>query len=185
VALSVLASVYVTSSQGKTVEALAVNKEMSRGTEITPSDISVVELPSGLSLISSIPADRLDQIDGMVAATDLKRGQLLASDSVIPELSPPSGQSVVGVALAPNQMPTSPLQAGDAVRVVETPAVGGEPPAEAPFSIAATVIRVDGGGALGDQIVVDVQVASNNAAALAARAATGRVALVIDAVGAG
>ncbi len=185
VALSVLASVYVTTSQGQTTEALAVNKAIPRGATITAADIAVVEVPTGLTLLASVPADQFEQIENQVAATDLTNGQLLTPDSVVEELSPPSGQSIVGVALAPNQMPTRGLQAGDSVRVVETPAVGGEPPVEAPFSIAATVTQVSSDAALGDQTVVDVQVASNNAAALAARAATGRVALVIDAVGAG
>ncbi|MFJ3402728.1 SAF domain-containing protein [Promicromonospora sp. NPDC090134] len=185
VALSVLASVYLTSSLGETYPVLAVNKDIPRGTEITASDLAPVDLPTGPTLLQAIPADQLDQIEGQVAAADLKEGQLLTRKGVVPELSPPSGQSIVGVALAPNQMPTTPVQAGDAVRVVETPATGGEPPVEAPFAIAATVVRVSTDVALGDQTVVDVQVASSNAAALAARAATGRVAIVIDAVGAG
>ncbi|MFD7021657.1 SAF domain-containing protein [Promicromonospora sukumoe] len=184
VALSVLASVYVTTSQGETYQALAVNKPIPRGTALTASDVVVVELPTGPSALKSVSADEFDQTLTTVAATDLKEGQLLTPDSIAPELAPPSGQSIVGVALAPNQMPTSGLQAGNAVRIVETPATGGEPPVEAPFSIAATVISTKP-SSLGDQTVVDVQVASNNAAALAARAATGRVALVIDAVGAG
>ncbi|GAA2244968.1 hypothetical protein GCM10010413_55570 [Promicromonospora sukumoe] len=184
VALSVLASVYVTTSQGETYQALAVNKDIPRGTALTSSDVVVVDLPTGPSALESVSADEFDQTLTTVAAADLKEGQLLTPGSIASELAPPSGQSIVGVALAPNQMPTNLPQAGDAVRIVETPATGGEPPAEAPFSIAATVISTKQ-STLGDQMVVDVQVASNNAAALAARAATGRVALVIDAVGAG
>ncbi|MFD6443667.1 SAF domain-containing protein [Promicromonospora sp. NPDC060204] len=186
VALSVLASLYVTTSQGATHQALAVNKEITRGTKVTAADITVVDLPNGPTLLESIPAEQLEQVaDVKFAAADLKKGQLLTPDSVVTDLAPPSGQSIVGIALTPSQMPTSQLHAGDSVRVVETPATGGEPPVEAPFAIAATVIGVSGDAALGDQTVVDVQVASGNAAALAARAATGRVAIVIDAVGAG
>lgn len=184
VALSVLGSVYVTSMLSQTTQVLALNKPIARGAEITASDISTAELSAGLTGLESIPAEQLDQVTGMVAAADLMKGQLLTPDSVVEELAPPAGQSIVGVALAPNQMPTNLPKSGDAVRIVETPATGGEPPAEAPFSIAATVVSTSDTG-LSDQIVVDVQVASNNAAALAARAATGRVALVIDAVGAG
>jgi hypothetical protein len=184
VALSVLASVYLTSTLGQTYQVLAVTKVIPRGTAITSSDLTAVDLPTGPTLLDPIRADRLDQVVGKVAATDLSPGQLLTTKSAVDELGPPAGQSIVGVALAPNQMPTTDLKPGDAVRVVETPATGGEPPVEAPFAISATVIRVEP-SRLGDQMVVDVQVASSNAAGLAARAATGRVAIVIDAVRAG
>lgn len=184
VALSVLGSVYLTTSLGQTYQVLAVSSEIPRGTAIKPGDIATVELPTGLTALQPISADQFDRVKNQVATTDLKPGQLITEESIAEELQPAAGQSIVGVALAPNQMPTNRPKSGDAVRIVETPATGGEPPVEAPFSIAATVVSTSP-STLGDQTVVDVQVASNNAAALAARAATGRVALVIDAVGAG
>lgn len=187
VALSVLGSVYLATSLGQTYQVLAVTKNIERGAPITPADLGVAELPvgSGAALLKPVRADQLDEMTtGKVATADLKAGQLLTADSVATQLEPPAGQSIVGIALAPNQMPTQKLNAGDSVRVVETPATGGEPPVRAPFAIAATVVATGEPG-VGDQTVVDVQVTSANAAALAARAATGRVAIVIDAVGAG
>ncbi len=184
VALSVLASVYLTSTLGQTYQVLAVKGAIARGTVIAASDLATVDLPTGPTLLQPVAADQLDQMEGKVATADLKAGQLLTPTSVADELQPAAGRSIVGIALAPNQMPTTELRAGDAVRVVETPASGGEPPVEVPFAIAATVIGTKP-TELGDQTVVDVEVASANAAGLAARAATGRVAIVIDAVGAG
>jgi len=184
VALSVLGSVYLTTSLGKTYQVLAVTDAVARGSAISPGNITTVDLPTGPTALKPISADEFDLVKDRIATTDLKAGQLITRDSFAEELQPAPGQSIVGVALAPNQMPTNWPKSGDAVRIVETPATGGEPPAEAPFSIAATVVSTSRSN-LGDQVVVDVQVASNNAAALAARAATGRVALVIDAVGAG
>lgn len=184
VALSVLASVYLATTLGQTRQVLAVTSSVPRGTEIQASDLGTVDLPTGPTSLDPVPADELDLVVGRVAATDLTAGELLTRSSAVDELGPPTGQSVVGVALAPSQMPATPLQPGDAVRVVETPASGGEPPTQAPLTIPATVVRVEP-SPLGDQQVVDVQVTSANAAALAARAATGRVAIVLDAVGAG
>lgn len=185
VALSVLASVYLVTSQGQTYRALAITTDISRGATIAATDIGVVDLPKSPTLLEPVSAAELDRMVGKVATADLKSGQLLTEKSVTDELQPAAGRSIVGIALAPNQMPGSEdLEAGDAVRVVETPASGGEPPAEAPLAITATVIGSKP-SPLGDQMIVDVEVPSNNAAALAARAATGRVALVIDAVGAG
>ncbi|WP_285100534.1 SAF domain-containing protein [Promicromonospora sp. MEB111] len=185
VALSVLASLYLATTLGKTYQVLAVNTDIPRGTAIAASDIVTAELPTGPTSLEAVSAEDFKLVEGKIATADLKPGQLLTPDSFTDELAPPSGQSIVGIALTPSQMPTSPLHSGDSVRVVETPATGGEPPVEAPFAIAATVIGVSTDAALGEQKVVDVQVASGNAAALAARAATGRVAIVIDAVGAG
>jgi len=185
VALSVLAAVYLASVLGETYQALAVKSDIARGTVITAADLAPVDLPTGPSLLESVPADELDQMVNKVATADLKQGQLLTPASVADELLPAEGRSIVGVALAPNQMPGSnQLKAGDPVRVVETPATGGEPPTTAPFAIPATVMGTRP-SQIGDQTIVDVEVTSANAAGLAARAATGRVALVIDAVGAG
>lgn len=185
VALSVLAAVYLVSTLGNTYEVLAVRTDVSRGAEITTGDVGVVELPAGPTLLEPIPADELDQYVGAVATTDLKAGQLLTRASVADQLEPPAGQSVVGIALSPSQMPLQPLRPGDSVRIVETPAAGGEPPAQAPAAIEATVVSPAQDSPVGDQKVVDVRVTSGNAAALAARAATGRVALVLDSTGQG
>jgi hypothetical protein len=185
VALSVLAAVYLTTTLGETTRVLAIKGDIARGTVITETDLVVAELPIGPTVLQSIPVDELDQIVNKVAATDLKTGQLLARDHLEDELRPAAGRSIVGVALAPNQMPgTDELRAGDAVRVVETPATGGEPPSTAPLTISATVVGTEP-SKIGDQTIVDVEVASGDAAGLAARAATGRVAIVIDPVGAG
>ncbi|MCP2265178.1 Flagella basal body P-ring formation protein FlgA [Promicromonospora thailandica] len=185
VALSVLAAVYLVSTLGQTYEALAVTNDVSRGSVITPSDLGVVELPITPSSLEPVRADQMDEYVGKVATADLKKGQLLTRSGTADELEPPAGQSVVGIALTPSQMPLQALRAGDSVRIVETPAAGGEPPAQAPFTIAATVVSPPTDTAVGDQKVVDVRVASSNAAALAARAATGRVALVLDSTGQG
>ena len=186
VALSVLASVYLVSMLGQTYPVLAVTADIPRGTQIEPSDLAPVDLPLGTTLLEPVPADQLEQMTTMIAAVDLRPGQLLTLNSLVEEIEPAAGQSVVGIALAPNQMPgTRALVAGDSVRIVETPATGGEPPTTAPFSIAAVVIGTEPSPIGDGSVVVDVEVTSANAAPLAARAATGRVAIVIDAVGAG
>jgi hypothetical protein len=183
VALSVLAAVYLASTLGRTYDALAIKGDVPRGTTITASHLATVELPMGPTLLEPVLADRFDEMVNKVATADLKNGSLLTEASVADELQPAPGRSIVGIALAPNQMPgNGDLNAGDTVRVVETPATGGEPPAEAPFTISAVVLGVKD-STLADQQVVDVEVASNNAPALAARAATGRVALIIDGAG--
>ena len=89
---------------------------------------------------------------------------------------PPAGESMVGVPVAAGLMPAEGLRPGDSVRLVQTPGQSGEV-SGAPVTISATVLSVSPGDT---QTVVDVLVSSDRAAELAARAATGRVAIVLD-----
>ena len=69
---------------------------------------------------------------------------------------------------------------GDSVRVVTTPGDQGEVTEQDPVTIEARVVGVGRVEETGET-VVDVSVPREDAAELAARAATGRVALVLDA----
>ncbi len=94
----------------------------------------------------------------------------------------PAGSSIVGVTLTQAQMPGYQLAAGDKVRVVETPVTQGDPPVETPKSFNATVFTATYDTET--QVwVVDLVVPNREAPDIAARAATGRVALVIDSTG--
>ena len=86
---------------------------------------------------------------------------------------------MIVVALTPAQLPAEPLLAGDQVRIVDTPAAQGEPPRTSPASIAGEVVSTVGPDNTG-RTVVNVTVPAGQAAGLAARVATGRVALVLD-----
>jgi len=87
----------------------------------------------------------------------------------------------VGISFTPNQLPPYPLVSGDPVRIVDTPVTQGDPPAGTPASIAATIVAVRFDDVSGNTVVA-VSVDTFNSSALAARAATGRVALVLDAI---
>ena len=76
-------------------------------------------------------------------------------------------------------MPGEPLVAGDRIRVVATPGAQGEVTDEPPVTIPATVVGVRATAERATS-VVSVQVPEGEAAELAARAATGNVALVLD-----
>ncbi|WP_164545085.1 SAF domain-containing protein [Antribacter gilvus] len=182
VAVSVLASVFLTESLGQTRKVLAVNAPVARGEVITEGDLVIVDLPLGPTTLLPISEGQEPDVVGQVATTDLLKGQLLTEGAFDTKVGASSGMSVVGVALAPHQMPTTELRPGDLVRIVETPVTGGEPPIETPLAICATVVGTKPVG-LVEQTVVDVEVAEADAPPLAARAATGRVALLLDAAG--
>jgi hypothetical protein len=160
---------------------IVVVNPVARGDVIEQDDLAIADLPLSPSTLTPVPQGRINQIRGKQRATvDLLPGQLLTPESFAPDVEPTEGKSIVGVSLSANQMPASTeLKAGDRVRIVETPVAGGEPPVEDPLAIEA-IVRSTIPSDLGDQTVIDVEVDSADAAGLAARAATGRVALILD-----
>ncbi|WP_298462063.1 SAF domain-containing protein [uncultured Cellulomonas sp.] len=178
IALGSLAAVLVVGRLSNSVDAVALTREVPRGTVITAQDLTIVDLPSTASALQPVPAAQIDEVIGQYAATDLFPGALLTPQATTTALTPPSGQSVVGVALTAAQRPTIDLRAGDRVRIVETPITQGDPPAQTPPTLPATVVAVSPTDA--DTVIVNVAVGTQDAADLAARAATGRVALILD-----
>jgi hypothetical protein len=116
----------------------------------------------------------------LAVRTTVHRGELITAEDVTSAGIPAKGMSLVGVSLPPALLPAAQLQSGDQVRIVATPGAQGDlATGTSPTSIGATVVGVRGAGDNG-QIVVDVSVPYDQAAELAARAATGKIALVLD-----
>lgn len=172
---------YVTTNTSRTVSVLTTSKDIERGQEITQQDLTTITLAGGQNADAVTAKDATDVI-GKVAAVDLPAGSLLTTNNVIDTLPVPSGDSIVGIALSANQLPAYALKAGDKVRLVDTPVAQGEPPTSDPQTFNATVFttRYDEKNQV---TVVDVVVPEREAAAIAARAATQRVSLVLDSVG--
>lgn len=159
-----------------TSEVVAARSTLLRGETIERADLIAVRLGVDPAL-HPIPAVEIDSLVGQRVALDTAAGGLLTRDSVTPNGLPERGTSVVGLSLAAGLVPSDDLEPGDRVRIVATPGQQGEVE-QTPPTIQATVVRVglsESGGWL-----VDVQVSELDAAELAARAATGRVALVLD-----
>ena len=176
VLVGALAAVWIWTTSATATDVVAIRGAVQRGEVIDRADLEVVKVGLDPSL-DIVPASRIDQIAGQRAATDLVPGGLLAAGSVTNEVLPKAGEALVGVGLAPAMLPAEPLLAGDQVRIVETPGQQGEV-VTAPVVMAAVVSRVTS-LETGDTLV-DVLVPTEKAAELAARAATGRVALVLE-----
>lgn len=162
---------------GNTSEVLAVRTLVHRGEVIDRDDLMVVRVSLDPA-VKTVPANQEDVVAGQRAALDLAPGGLLTPDDLTATVVPARGTSVVGIGLSPGMLPAEPIAPGDAVRVVQTPGQQGEV-AGTPVTVSATVVGVHPSEA-GDQTIVDVLVPSEAAADLAARAATGKVALVLD-----
>ena len=178
VVVGALGAAYLTQVVGNTVKVVAVARDVQPGEVIARADLTVADVNADPAL-RPVSASRLPELVGQRAAVTLTAGSLLTDAAVTQQVLPTAGQSIVGVALQPARLPAEPLQAGDRIRIVDTPASQGEPPASSPQTIPAVVVST---AALGDngQSIVNVTVPSGLAADLAARVATGRIALILD-----
>ncbi|MEU2200609.1 SAF domain-containing protein [Isoptericola sp. NPDC019482] len=166
-------------SEDSTIEVLAAQDTISRGEVIDKADLAVRRVPADLGW-SVVEASRLDDVVGQRAAYDVAAGTAVAMDAVSDANVPADGSAVVGVALETRQAPGMPLQVGDRVAVVVTPAGGGEVSSEAvPESTAAEVAGVQVDPETGNT-VLDLLVPEPQSALLAARVATGNFAVVLQ-----
>jgi hypothetical protein len=178
VAAGALGTAFAFTSVNDTQEVLVVSRDIKRGETIEAGDLSVVRVSVDPAL-SPVAGSQKGELEGSRAAVDLWAGTLLTEEAVTDSLVPGEGESLVGISLTPAQMPSEPLYSGDAVRIVTTPGDQGEVTSEDPVTVEAVVVGVSRVPDTGET-VVDVSVPERDAADLAARAATGRVALVLD-----
>src|SRR5918994_7236915 len=167
VALGALAFLFVSARMNETIEVIAVVNDLERGSVIGADDVAVASMVADPRL-ASLPADRLEDVIGLRASTDLVAGTFLTDASLAAEVIPGDGQAVVGVALTPAQMPGEPLLAGDKILIVDTPAAGEAAPSETPTAIEATILQTHA-RAEAEQGVGDVVVPRDEALDLGAR----------------
>ncbi len=175
--LGALGGAWLWLSATSTVEVLAARSTMPRGSLISAADLVTVRIGVDPA-VHAIPADQAPALVGKRAALDISAGGLVTPEVVADQVVPPKGMTMVGLSLGNGLLPSSPLQAGDRVRIVQAPSTPDQA-TTTPTAIAATVVAVartsDGQAAL-----VDVLVPSQDAAGLASQAAASKVALVLD-----
>lgn len=177
VCLGALVAGWAWTSTTSTDNVLAARHSIERGSTISANDLMRVRVGTDPAL-KPVSASRFDQVVGQRAAFDIAEGTLLTPNTLGGSVVPPSGRSVVGVALAPERGPGLDLQNGDRVRVVVTPPPG-EPISGTPLFHDAEVVAVRVSEETG-QVVVDLLVPHSDAPLVAAQAASGQVALVLD-----
>jgi hypothetical protein len=175
----ILASAALYQREDHQVPVVMVTAPVPVGSVITAADVGTTTVAAGPGL-QTIPARQLSQVVGLVAATTLRAGTLLAPSELTGKLPPGPGQDLVPVAIKPSGLPASGLAPGEQVLVVPTPATSGSGAAPVLTSpVAAVVEAVD---AVPDQDgfdVVDLIVVSSEGPPVAEQAATGQVALVV------
>ena len=178
VAFGALAFLYVSGQLSTATPVIAVVNDVQRGAVIGDGDVTVASVVPDPAL-APVPADRMAEVVGLRAATDLVAGTLLTEMSVATTVVPSAGESVVGVPLTPGQMPGEPLLPGDVILIVGTPGPGDTAPVQAARSVEATVLRTHPATGPPDQVVVDVLVSSGQAVDLVSQVAAGRVGVVL------
>lgn len=189
VVLGALLAVLGYNSATSTRDVVAVRESVAKGETIEKGDLRTVAVSVDAS-VATIPAEQAGRmVEGRRAAVDLPKGSLVSEDSIAQGTVPGVGKSVVGVTLPASQLPGEPLEVGDRVRVVDAPGVNGRAggssqgsgeDSEAPSEPAEVQVEVAGVRVAGDQTTVSVIVEAEQAGPLAARAATGRVVIVLD-----
>ncbi|MFF3864027.1 SAF domain-containing protein [Streptomyces sp. NPDC002209] len=176
-------------ASGQRSSVLVVARDVPVGNAITEADLA----PASLALdpaVTAVPAAKKAGMVGQRAAVALKSGSLLSPGQVTSTSLVKAGEQLVGVALKPSQLPASRLSPGQKVLIVSTPdpaqasaAAGAGKAADtaAPATLAATVVAVGVAAPATGVVVVDVAVPAASGPTLAARVATGAVALIVAA----
>lgn len=158
-------------------EVVVVRSAVSRGEVIQADDLGVARVNVD-PVVKTMPAGELATVAGMRATSDLAAGSLLTTDQVGADLMPPRGMTIVGIPVEFGMLPAEPLRAGDVVRFVHAPGMQDDTDLSTePASLEGTVVRVEVGDT---KTVVDVMVPAREAPRLAARANTGRGALILE-----
>lgn len=162
---------------------LEVRSDVGRGEVIRDTDLVAVTVGQ-VGNVSTVPADQLDALVGKRAAVDLRSGSLLSAGAIgAADTVPVPGKSLVGLKLAPGQVPIGDLTAGAKLRLIQTSALNGSATATDAAntngqSWDATMAASTKGT---DQVtLVNVEVKSGEAARIAQLTSQGRIAVVKD-----
>jgi hypothetical protein len=108
---------------GDTTSVVAVTDGVARGETITRDDLTTTRV-AGVD--GAVPADQLQDLVGRTAVVDMLPGQVVVADASSADPIPAKGETLVGVALEPSNVPDG-LAPGDSVRVLAAPEEGAEP----------------------------------------------------------
>lgn len=183
ICLGALGNVWLHETTTNAQQVVGARSAIERGAVITREELMTVQVGSDPAL-RVVPGAQLEGLVGKRASVDVAAGTLLTGESVTDKNIPGQGNSLVGVGVMPAMMPGAKLVAGDRVRIVVPSAQQGDATAAAaPVSVSAVVVSTATGTdttGQGAQTIITVQVTTGEAPQLAAMAASGKVALVLD-----
>ena len=173
-----LAGAMVLTSAADKTQILVISQPLDYGQVISAGDLTTASISSDPTL-HTVPASHLRQIVGKRAALQLRPGTTLTSNDVTSHPLVSADEQLVGVLAKPGQLPSTPLTPGASVLAVTTPSPDGSLPTSPPESLPARVVRVGAPDSSGN-VIVDLAIDASDGPTLAARAATGRIAIVLQ-----
>jgi len=187
IAVGGLSGAVLYTSSGHRTSVVVVARDVPIGAQITQADLTEASIALDPA-VKAVKASGEKQLLGQRAAVDLKAGSLLAPSQVTRKTLVGPNETLVGVSLKPSQLPATTLQSGQKVLIVSTPdpnatgADGGKAGGATgapPETLTATVVKVGDPQTGTGTVTVDVAVPAGDGPALAARVATGNVALIV------
>lgn len=157
-------------------DVLLVNANVARFATITRDDLKIVRIASDTEA-ASVPATRINEIVGRIAATDLPSGSLLTDSALLPagdKLLKPD-EAVVGVLLSAGDSQMI-LKRGQLVALVVRPPQGAT---GAPVEVKGWVFDTSAEAVSSRERPIEVAVPRDQAAMVSAAGADKRVTLVI------
>ena len=172
---------YVIYSQVATeATVVAAAHTVYRGEAIERDDLTTVTLRRG-SVAAAIPAAQIDDLVGQRAVFDLAEGSVVSKVAVGAVVIPPDGQSVVGLKLSGGRAPNNLLLPDSPIRLVALPVNDTADRDKLAGSVYVGRVVDQSAAADGTSTLVNVEVSSAQAPAIAALAAQDRIAVVRDA----
>jgi hypothetical protein len=130
-----------------------VTHQVVQGQQISEGDLGVVDAAIS-GTVSTVPVGDVDLVAGKRAAVTLLPGSLLSMSDVSSSLQILPGHAVVGIALKAGQLPSSGLQVGERVMVVQTASSGSLAGGVATTSPAASNSAQSGYSAMANGVLV-------------------------------
>lgn len=121
VSIAVFATIY--SSADHRVPVLTVTSTIQQGQRITAADLGTADVASSGGL-APIPLAQAGELAGRWAAVTIPAGSLLTLGDVSSSRPLAAGSAVVGLALKDGQLPSTGVEPGDQVMLVQTLGVG-------------------------------------------------------------
>lgn len=170
----IFAAMYL--SAGNRVDVLVMARSVGRLEVLHRSDLRVARISKD-SGVESIPAGRLDQLDGRVAGVNLVAGSLVADGQLLPAGGKllAAGEAVVGVLVGPGDSPVLSLRRGTPVLAVMRPQAGSQ---DAPVEVQGWVFDASGAPLSSRERPFELAVPQAKAGLISAAAADKRVTLV-------
>jgi hypothetical protein len=175
VGVGILASAALYKRENHQVSVIMVTAPVAAGAPISAADLGTTSVTAGPG-IKVIPAGQLGQVSGLVAATSLRPGTLLAPSELTSALPPAPGEVLVPVPVKPAMLPASGLAEGDHVTVIPT---HGTVPNVLIKPVSGVVEAVRATPDQNGFDVVDLLVRTASGIGLAQQAASGQITLII------